>query len=224
MGQRDHSVEDTLFSYRSVPYHGTDQPYALFKPPCPKDTPLPLILFLHGKGERGSDGIVQTRVGLGRIISRHPTWFPCLVALPQCPSTRRWTESLELVDQTWSSVEAEHAVDPERVVITGISMGGFGAWAYAAQRHDRVAALVPICGGGWVERASRLARLPIWAFHGAQDDVIDVDQSRRMIDAVRLAGGHPHYTEYADEGHNCWDRAYGEEQTIRWMLAQRRCL
>ncbi|MBK8481278.1 MAG: dienelactone hydrolase family protein [Proteobacteria bacterium] len=182
----------------------------------------PLVLFLHGKGERGDDGWAPTTVGLGPALRRHPERWPVVVVFPQCPVERRWVELSELLELAWAAVAAERAIDARRVYLTGISMGGFGTWHHGARCAERLAALLPICGGGDPQAAGALATLPIWALHGAADPVIPVEASRAMVGAVRAAGGPIHYTEYADAGHDCWDRAYEDESVVAWLLAQRR--
>lgn len=184
----------------------------------------PLVLFLHGKGERGSDGWAPTTVGLGTALRAHPDRWPCVVAFPQCPTDRRWIDAPELVEAAWAAVTAERTIDPRRVYLTGISMGGFGTWQQGARHAGRWAALLPICGGGEPADAAALAALPIWAFHGAIDPVIPVEASRAMVAAVRAAGGAIRYSEYPDEAHDCWDRVYADEGVPAWLLAQRRAL
>jgi predicted peptidase len=204
---------------------GSKHPCALFVPrvePNANITRLPLLLFLHGIGERGDDGIRPTRVGIGPAIQAHPEWFGCLVAFPQCPAHERWTENLHVIDIAWRFIARKWPVDPRRVLVTGVSMGGFGAWAYGARRGGELAALIPVCGGGRTDRIAGLTRVPIWAFHGSRDTVILPSQSRRMVAAVREAGGQARYTEYAEQGHDCWDRVYQDPTVIQWMLAQQR--
>lgn len=182
----------------------------------------PLVVFLHGKGERGSDGWAPTTVGLGPALRDHPERWPCVVVFPQCPADRQWIDAPELVEAAWAATVAERAIEAERSYLTGISMGGFGTWHHGARHADRWAALLPICGGGKPADATTLAALPIWAFHGAIDPVIPVEASRSMVAALRAAGGAIRYTEYPDEGHACWDRAYADEAAAAWLLAQRR--
>lgn len=184
----------------------------------------PLVVFLHGKGERGSDGWAPTTVGLGPALRDHPERWPCVVVFPQCPADRQWIDAPELVEAAWAATVAERAIEAERSYLTGISMGGFGTWHQGARHADRWAALLPICGGGKPADAATLAALPIWAFHGAIDPVIPVEASRSMVAAVRAAGGVIRYTEYPDEAHACWDRAYADEAAAAWLLAQRRAV
>jgi predicted peptidase len=183
----------------------------------------PVILFLHGKGESGSDGAFHTTVGLGRAIRANPERFGALVVMPQMPVGQQWQgPMLDLALATLDATLAEYNADLERIVLTGLSLGGYGTWALGATRAERFCALVPICGGGDPVDAPRLARLPIWCFHGEADSVVPVEHSRRMVAAVRAAGGRVTYSEFPDVQHNSWDAAYGDPELIAWMLAQRR--
>lgn len=182
----------------------------------------PMLLFLHGIGERGDDGLAPTQVGIGPALQSWPERFPCLVVFPQCPVDRRWAAALDHIDAVLEAALRTFEVDEQRIALTGVSMGGFGAWLYGAAHADRFCAVMPICGGGQAGDARRLASVPIWAFHGAQDEVIDADESREMVEAVRQAGGTVRHTEYPDLGHNCWDRVYSDPEPISWLLAQTR--
>ncbi len=182
----------------------------------------PLVLFLHGAGERGNDGLAQSEVGLGRAIRLAPDRFPCVVVMPQCPKDIWWDEATDIIAATLDATLSQYSIDRDRVYLTGLSMGGFGTWQYGARHADTFAALMPICGGGHPEDAGTLATVPIWAFHGAKDSVVKVDETRRMVDAVKQAGGLVRYTEYPDLDHNSWDAAYGDAEAIRWLLAQRK--
>jgi predicted peptidase len=210
------------FVNRSLSFAQRDRPYTVYLPRgYEAEREWPLLLFLHGKGERGDDGRAQLEVGIGPALVRQPERFPCLVALPQCPADRRWHEVEGLIDAVLDAVCAAYPVDQARIVLTGISMGGFGTFSYGSRHAARFAAMVPICGGGEPQQAVALATRPLWVFHGARDDVIDVERSRQMVAAVRGAGGDVRYTEYPDEGHASWDRAYSEPELMPWLLAQR---
>lgn len=193
------------------------------------DRDWPVILFLHGAGERGSDGQLQVHVGLGPAIRARED-FPFIAAFPQAedvagPARQAWLpaapdgrRALAILDE----VEKRYRTDEKRVYLTGLSMGGFGAWGQAAAAAERWAAIVPICGGGDPALADKLRDLPIWCFHGAKDRAVPVDESRAMVDAIEAAGGNPLYTEYPDLEHNCWDAAYGDDALYAWLLEQRR--
>lgn len=179
-----------------------------------------MLLFLHGLGERGDDGLTPTQVGIGPALQRWPERFPCLMVFPQCPIDRRWADAFDHIDATLEAALRTYRVDEQRIALTGVSMGGFGTWLYGAVHPDRFCALMPVCGGGKPGDAPRLQGLPIWAFHGAQDDVIDAARSREMVDAIRQANATVRYTEYPDLGHNCWDRVYNDPEPVSWLLAQ----
>jgi len=190
--------------------------------------PWPLVMFLHGAGERGDGGLAQTDVGIGRSIRFRPHWFPCIVVMPQCPKESpsgeraSWVDVIDDIDLALAQTRAEYNIDGSRMYLTGLSMGGYGTWFYGARRTDTYAALMPICGGGNVEDADELARLPIWVFHGLADKLVPPEKSREMVDAVRKAGGTVKHTEYPGIGHNSWDKAYGTAEAIEWLLAQQR--
>lgn len=224
----------TGFINRTMTVDGEQRQYVVF---VPRDydpaKPWPLVVFLHGMGERGADGYLQTEVGIGRAIRRNAERFPCLVAMPQCtadgwwvPDGSKWQARFQdcsaHIDRCIEETMDAYTVDEDRVYLTGLSMGGFGTWLYGARNADRFAALMPICGGGRPEDAERLAQVPIRAFHGADDDTVPPERSREMAEAVKAAGGEAAYTEYPDTGHNSWDQAYGDADNIAWLLAQRR--
>ncbi|MBK8976985.1 MAG: hypothetical protein IPM29_13800 [Planctomycetes bacterium] len=203
------------------------------------DERLPVVLFLHGAGERGDDNVEQVRHFPERMAREaYRERYRTIVIAPQCPRGERW------VDVAWNATDGEHTgdaryldvaraalartlaeepCDPDRVYLTGLSMGGFGAWSLACAEPERFAALLPICGGGDPARAERLADLPLWTWHGAADPVVPVDYTRRMVAAVRAAGGAPLYTELPAEGHGAWNAAYAiEAGALDWLFARRR--
>lgn len=202
--------------------------YRVYEPPGLAPG-MPVMLFLHGAGESGADGIAPTTVGLGPAIVRDPEQFPCVVVFPQASRGYGWGGfNLAAADAALSAAESEYGTDRERVYVTGISMGGYGTWSLALRQPARFAALVPVCGGlarrerTHAEAARHLAAIPHWVFHGDADDIIPVSESREMVDALRAAGGAVRYTEYAGVRHNSWDRAYAEPELMPWVLAQRR--
>ena len=203
-----------------------EQPAALYVPANYNDgREWPLIVFLHGMGERGADGVDQTTVGIGPAIQAHPERFPALVLMPQCSSDYVWTSpnGIAHIDHAIAQVRERYNIDAQRIYLTGLSMGGYGAFNYAALHPERFAAVVPICGGGNPERhAEPLATIPMWVFHGGADNVVAPERSRQMVEAIRNAGGNIQYTEYPGVGHNSWDAAYGDPEVIAWMLAQRK--
>jgi len=199
--------------------------YALYIPPQydrDPDHQWPVILFLHGSGECGADGVKQTTVGLPRYIAGRPKKFPFITVMPQARTT--WFRGDDSIT-VWAILDAvmkEYRTDRDRVYITGLSMGGFATWEFIMSRPDVFAAAVPICGVGSEAFVSNIKNLPIWAFHGALDTNVPVRGSRAPIEALRKLGGNPKYTEYANLNHFCWDRAYAEKSLWRWLLKQRR--
>ncbi|MDX9975834.1 MAG: dienelactone hydrolase family protein [FCB group bacterium] len=182
----------------------------------------PLIVFLHGAGERGNDGLAQTDVGIGRAIRMHSDRFPCVVLMPQCPEGVWWDKSTNDIDASLEATLDDYNIDHARIYLTGLSMGGFCTWQYGAVHAGRFAALMPVCGGGNPLDAPQLAKVPIWAFHGAKDSVVPVQKSREMVEAVRNAGGKIDYTEFTDLDHNSWDATYNDPKAIEWLLKQRK--
>lgn len=218
-----------MFTRREVSVQGVTTIYQLYEPPA-GDEPLPVILFLHGAGESGRDGVAQTTVGIGPAIRENKNRFPALVVFPQASHGYGWRGfNMAAAVAALERTMREHDVDVDRVYVTGISMGGYGAWAATLAQPERFAAVVPICGGldpsaGFtlLEAARRLAPLPHWVFHGDADNIIPVMESRVMVEALRLAGCDLRYTEYPGVKHNSWDPAYAEPELMPWLLAQRR--
>lgn len=178
----------------------------------------PLMLFLHGSGERGSDLDAVKRHGPPKRIEEGRK-FPCIVVAPQCPDNSWWDAiALEALLQ---EITAHYRVDPARICLTGLSMGGFGTWDLAARNPQRYAAIVPVCGRGEPLFATQLAKLPIWAFHGAKDSVVPLRYSQDVIDAIRAIGGNARLTIYPEADHDSWTDTYANDAVYEWMLAQR---
>lgn len=211
---RNHVLESDGETFRCVVYVPDD-----YSP----ETRWPAFLFLHGSGERGSDGIKQSTVGLGRAIREHPERFPCIAIMPQCPGDRRWEGPMESValNILQQSIN-QYRIDPDRIVLTGLSLGGYGTWSIGSQDAAMFAAMVPICGGGDPQNVDQLKTIPIWCFHGDKDNVVPVSRSREMVEAIRAIGGNIQYTEYPGVKHNSWDPTYGDADVIAWMLDQHR--
>jgi pimeloyl-ACP methyl ester carboxylesterase len=198
----------------------------------------PIILFLHGRGERGSEGMWQTQVGLPAEVRDHPERWPFVIVMPQCPLPEHWTDPkmLEMVMAALDQESAEFHGDPERTYLTGLSMGGYGAWELA-RLHPRRWAAVAIAAGGvfwsydperWqesstlpAEYAQALGRTPVWLFHGSDDNVVSPRQSELLYEAFKTAGGHIRLWIYQGYGHDCWTRAYNEPELPRWLLSHR---
>src|SRR6266550_3417101 len=200
---------------------GKEAKYILFVPHDYKgDKAYPLILFLHGAGETGTDGEKQAKVGLEPAIKKHEKTFPFLAVFPQSLK-RTWqadSEDGKRAVAMLDEVEKNYKVDAKRVYLTGLSMGGFGTWSFAAKYPERWAAIVPICGGGNTEKAEKIKDIPCWCFHGDADTAVPVKRSRDMIAALKVAGGQPKYDEFPGVGHNSWDKAYGNQELYDWLL------
>lgn len=226
---------------------GETLPYRLFVPEkTAEGNRLPLILFLHGAGERGDDNEAQLKhYGVLRFISDDVlAKEPCILVAPQCPKDDKWvpayfglkrpleppkeetpggpSRAMRLVMEMLDALEEEFPVDPDRRYVTGLSMGGFGTFDLCVRRPGDFAAAVPICGGAKPENAPKIAHIPFWIFHGAADPVVPVELSRDIVEALKKAGASPKYTEYPGVGHDSWTQAYQEPELVEWLLSQRR--
>jgi predicted peptidase len=182
------------------------------------DQRWPLMLFLHGAGETGTNLTKVKAHGPPKLVESAPG-FPFIVVSPQ--SVRRgW--NVELLNALLDDIIQNYRVDKDRVYLTGLSMGGFGTWSLAAAHPEKFAAIVPICGGGKPSDASKLATLPIWAFHGAKDPTVPLQRSREMVEAVQAAGGKVKFTVYPEAPHDCWTQTYNNPQLYQWLLQQKR--
>jgi predicted peptidase len=243
----------TGFLDRQVVVDGVGYRYQVFVPAgyTPKRE-WPVLLFLHGSGERGDDGLKQTTVGLPSAIRYDRARFPMVVVMPQAREGARWYgANAEQAMAALDAATAEFHGDRDRTYLSGLSMGGQGTWLLAAQHPERFAAIAPVCGFLRLKNdgdvpdpavdaalvtefpealtedastafATRLGRLPTWIFHGALDDVVPVHNARRMHAALQARGAEVRYTEYPQANHNAWDAAYAEPELIPWLLAHRR--
>jgi predicted peptidase len=178
----------------------------------------PLMLFLHGAGESGTE-LAKVKVhGPPKIVESKPD-FPFILVSPQSAG-RGWNS--DTLNALLDDVIRKYRVDKSRVYLTGLSMGGYGTWSLAAAHPERFAAIVPICGGGNPADAKKLAALPIWVFHGAKDPTVPVQRSREMVEAIKSAGGNVKFTEYPEAGHDCWTETYNNPELYKWLLAQKR--
>lgn len=231
------------FVERVVVVAGAPRAYHVFVPALAgQGGPLPVILFLHGTGERGTDGVAPTRVGIGPHVQREAARFPALVVFPQAPPGLDWKgDAAAIAFAALDAASAEFGGDPRRTYLTGLSMGGYGTWELALMQPRRFAALVPVCGGLTAPRAerdlfvdgvqgeadpaaalaARLRHVPSWIFHGARDDVVPPAQSRAVHAALREAGAGVRYTEFPEANHNSWDPAYASADLWPWLFAQR---
>ncbi len=201
--------------------------YVVFVPPSYSPSkPLPVILFLHGAGERGGDGRSHLNIGFGAMLKAREANFPAVVVFPQCEDKRGrvlqgWlagSPDAERALNILNQVEQDYRTDSKRRILTGWSMGGFGAWSIAAADPSRWSALAPLAGGGQAEWAEKLKDLPIWAWHGEEDHAVLANRSRAMIDALKSAGATPRYTEIEAGDHDSWKVAYTDDRFIAWML------
>jgi predicted peptidase len=183
------------------------------------ESPVPLVLFLHGAGERGSHIELVAKHGPTKLVAQGKS-FPFLLVSPQCRSGQWWEpEGLNaLVDE----IVDTHNVDTNRLYVTGLSMGGFGTWSLGIAYPDRFAALVPICGWGEPFAVSRLKKMPVWAFHGAKDHVVPLAKGKEMVEALKRAGGSPRFTVYPDAEHDSWSETYDNPELYAWLLQQRK--
>lgn len=202
--------------------------YWLFLPADYNDStdPVPLILFLHGAGESGMNLDVVKKHGPPKLVAATPEKYPFIVVSPQASNTgvgvfERWSadDLLLLLDD----VQKKYRVDPDRIYLTGLSMGGFGSWRLAAKAPGRFAAVAPICGGGDPKtQAAALRNVPIWAFHGDKDPVVPLSRTTDMIDAIKAAGGEPILTVYLDVQHDSWTETYANPELYDWFLSHKR--
>jgi len=242
---RTMAPRETGFLIRSVTVGGTAYPYSIYVPRgFDESKRWPVILFLHGSGERGADGLRSTQIGVAADIRHNPERVPAIVVFPQAPEDSRWLG--EPADAAMAALEksiAEFHGDRSRIYLTGLSMGGYGAYHLALAHPDRFAAMVIVCGGllphetttavqqspltmaasdPYAFTAHALRRIPIRMFHGDADPVIPVSESRRMAETLSAENADVRYVEYPGVGHNAWDRAYGDAELWEWLFRQRR--
>ena len=203
------------------------------------EKPMPLVLFLHGAGERGSDNAAQLKHAVGPILDFFARkGEPVCLLAPQCPEGRKWVEvdwsapshvmpaqpsdplrlALELVDKTIR----EQDIDPARVYVTGLSMGGFGTWDALCRRPELFAAGMPVCGGGDTQQVARFRTVPVYAVHGGADKVVPTARSRAMVSALWGVGGRVLYTEYPGCGHNSWGPAFSDDALLTRFFSHTR--
>ncbi len=182
----------------------------------------PLVFFLHGAGERGTDLDVAMRHGYMKYVREEGKEYPFICLAPQCPDHRYWgcyTESLlAFLDEMLEKLP----IDPDRVYLTGLSMGGTGTWMLAMSRPETFAALLPVCGSGIYWNAFELKHIPIYICHGDCDTIVPVSESIQMLSAVNRNGGNAQIKIYYGVDHNAWDYAYTDDELLAWLLKQRR--
>lgn len=185
------------------------------------DEKWPLILYLHGANDRGNDLELVKARGIPKIAALQPD-FPFIVVSPQCPTELWWGDHNLTLKALLDEVETDYAVDAARIYLTGFSMGGYGTWSLATSYSELFAAIAPICGGGFPDLASELKDVPVWAFHGAEDDVVKLEAGQQMIDALRACGGNVRFTVYPGVGHDSWTQTYDNPKLYEWFLQHRR--
>jgi len=205
--------------------------YLLFLPQGYGTTPgeeWPLILFLHGAGERGDDLELVKKHGIAKVVERQKD-FPFVALSPQCPEDARWwTETeIEALNALLDEIVNRYAVDADRVYLTGLSMGGYGTWHLAEAYPHRFAAIAPICGGGlwssgFPDKVCVLKHVPVWAFHGAKDPAVPLKESEKMVEALKGCGGNVRFTVYPDADHDAWTETYDNPELYDWFLRHRR--
>jgi predicted peptidase len=206
------------------------------------ETRYPLVLFLHGAGERGIDNAAQLKWGGAILATKLQTAGKCFVLAPQCPPNKQWvntpwakgsysTETVAISDELSMAIEAiesvikEFKIDRDRVYVMGISMGGFGTWDAIIRRPDLFAAAIPICGGGDPSAAEKIKHIAVWAFHGGADNVVPPSGSRDMVEGLKKAGAAEptlKFTEFPGVGHASWVPAWESKGLWEWLLAQKR--
>jgi predicted peptidase len=213
-------------SEQSMQRDSGDVPYLLYLPKGydeEKEKQWPLMLFLHGRGESYGPLDLVTKWGPPKFAKRADD-LPYILVSPQCPKNGFWNDEirqaglLELLDV----VSKSYRVDTDRVMLTGLSMGGFGSWRLAADHPKRFSCVVPVCGAGKTEDGSKLKTIPIWVFHGDKDGAVPFERSVKMVDAIKAAGGTKvRFTSLENVGHNSWSSTYALPELYTWMLKQK---
>ena len=174
----------------------------------------PVIFFLHGSGERGSDLELVKKNGLPKLVEAAD--YPFIVISPQCPENTDW--DLNALNALYTEILKKYKVDRSRIYLTGLSMGGYGTWAWAIESPDKFAAIAPVCGGGRAFMVRRIKDLPVWAFHGLKDDVVPVSESERMVNALKKINENVKLTIYPEADHDSWTLTYSNPELYKWFL------
>jgi predicted peptidase len=228
-GEEDMGKQKAL-KFRPKGAKAEELQYLLYLPEGKEDKKgekIPVMLFLHGAGERGSNIAKVTVHGPPKLIKQKKE-FPFIVVSPQCPEGEIWKPDLLL--QLIKEVIKKHNGDPERIYLTGLSMGGYGSWTLGLTHPEKFAAIAPICGGGNTidillprpDKANALKTLPVWAFHGGKDDIVKLFESERMVETLKRSGNQAKLTIYPDAGHDSWTEAYNNPELYDWFLKQKR--
>ena len=228
-----------MFESGQVTVEERDYSYRLLVPLSEEQKPHPLVVFLHGIGERGSDNERQLLYLPHQLATeQNRKARPCYLLAVQCPPDQQWVEvpygatvstpmtmqasqPIRAVVQAIGKIQEERSIDPTRIYLTGLSMGGYGAFDLGCRQPELFAALLPVCGGGDERQAHRLIGLPTWAWHGDADNAVPVERSRQMVAAIRSADGNAQYRELSGVGHDSWHNAYGKDGALDWLFAQR---
>jgi predicted peptidase len=220
---------DAHFDYRTYSFHGDTRHYSVWLPTGYESRPdWPAILSLHGADESGNDGKAPTKVGLGQALTAHPERWPFVVIFPQKPrDDEEWWEEEPLTLDVVSRATHDFHFDARKLALVGISQGGHGAWMLGARYPTKWSCLVPVASYGRPRSiAGRAARLPVWAFHGAKDDVVNPEESKKIVEAIRAEHKRldlevdVRYTVYPTAGHDAWDQAFADPELPKWILAQ----
>lgn len=185
------------------------------------DQKWPMIMFLHGMGERGNDLDLLKVHGIPKIVEKQAD-FPFIAVSPQCPDTSFWTAEVDALNALLDELIKKLAVDEDRVYLTGLSMGGYGTWSLATEHPERFAAIAPVCGGGDAKKVQAIKDIPIWVFHGAKDTVVPPERSEEMVEALKEIGGNVKYTVYPEAGHDSWTETYDNPKLYEWFLKHKR--
>lgn len=178
---------------------------------------FPLVLFLHGAGERGTDIEKVKTHGLPKLINQGKD-FPFIVVSPQCPDNIFW--NIDILIALLNDVVAKYRVDTNRIYVTGLSMGGHGTWELAMRQTNRFAAIAPVCGWADTSKACSIAHIPIWVFHGAKDVVVPIAASEQMVEKLKSCGANVKFTVYPEANHDAWTETYNNEELYKWFLEQ----
>ncbi len=225
-GERQGSIESRTVRIDSVNYD-----YQVYVPPQSRsEQKLPLIIFLHGIGQRGAGGFVPKTGAGGTLVSHYLAQVPAIILMPQCRLGSYWSDPImeRMVMREIAETVEEFGADEKRIYLTGVSMGGYGVWHLASRHAGKFAALISICGGSSITKGNRFSPLaekigktPVWLFHGADDKIVSVSESRQIVEALKTRQGNVKYSEYAGIGHNVWLNTLAEKDLMSWLLAQK---
>ncbi len=233
-------AQSHLFERHIFVHQGDTLPYRLMKPTPAKKDRFPLVLCLHGAGERGRDNEANLKHVTALFVdSANRANYPAFVLVPQCPPDKRWvdvdwradkhtipksaSQPMQALIKLLEELIVKYPIDTERIYVTGLSMGGYGTWDIICRKPNLFAAAVPICGGGDESQAHKIAHMPIWVFHGSKDGIVKVQRSRNMVEALKKKGAkNTKYTEYPDVEHDSWKPAYKDPSLAEWLFLQRK--